>query len=423
MSKAIALRVQVKWLGVLLCTVLLAVGCGSDPVTFIVTSLDDSGPGTLREAISDAGPGDIIDLDVVGEITLSSGELVIGKKLQIQGPGADELAIKGNLVSRVFAIISGGDVAISGVTIALGSNTDGDGGAIVNIGTLTLIDAVVMDSVAGLNGGGISNNGKLTLVNTVVTGNDAGGEGGGIWNAGDFTLTRSTVHNNSSTMGGGISSVGTLTVTYTTVRGNSAVPSGGGGIFTSGITTLTKTTVSGNLSPQGGGIQNFGRLTLTNSTVSGNTAIDQGGGIQNVESLTLINSTISDNTAGKPGGGIHNGSGALTLTNSIIAHSDAGDACGGQGVTSLGHNLDSDGTCGLSFAGDLSNTHPMLSPLQDNGGPTFTQALFTGSPAIDGGDDSVVDAPLVLDSDQRGVARLLGAHVDIGTYEWTSERP
>ena len=423
MSKAIARRIQVKWLGVLLFAALVAVGCGSDPVTFIVTSVEDSGPGTLREAIANASSGDIIDLDVVGEIKLSSGELAIGKELQIQGPGADELAVKGNFVSRVFAITVGGNVAISGVTIANGSNTEGDGGAIVNIGTLTLTDTVVMDSVAGLNGGGISNGGKLTLVNTTVTGNDASGEGGGIWNTGDLTLTDSTITNNSSSWGGGIATVGTLAVTYTTISGNSAVTQGGGGIAISGAATLSKSTVSGNISSVGGGIQNFGRLALTNTTISGNIAINLGGGIQNAESLTLINSTISDNSAGEPGGGIHNGSGALTLTNSIIAHGDAGDACGGQGVTSLGHNLDSDGTCGLSFAGDLSNTDPMLSPLQDNGGPTFTQALLTGSPAIDGGDDSVVDAPLVLESDQRGVARLLGAHVDIGTYEWNSDRP
>jgi len=423
MSKATTRQVHMRWLGVLLWTALVAVGCGSDPVTFIVTSVEDSGPGTLREAIADASSGDIIELNVMGEIALNSGELVIRKELEIQGPGADKLTLKANLVSRVFAITAGGNVAISGVTIAQGSNTDGDGGAIINVGTLTLTDAVVMDSVAGLDGGGISNGGSLTLVNTLVTGNDASGEGGGIWNTGDLTLTNSTIKNNSSTWGGGIASVGTLAVNYTTVSGNAAVAQGGGGIALSGAATLTNTTVSGNFSSLGGGILNFGWLTLTNSTVSGNTAIRQGGGIENVEILTLINTTISDNTAGEPGGGLHNGSGALILTNSIIAHSDTGDACGGREVTSLGHNLDSDGTCGLSGAGDISNTDPMLSPLQDNGGPTFTQALLAGSPAIDGGDDSVMDSPLVLNSDQRGVPRLLGAHVDIGTYEWKSEAP
>ena len=408
---------------------LAVVGCGSDTatsmvaVTLTVTSTEDSGPGTLREAIANAGPGDIIDLDVVGDITLTSGELAIGKELKIQGPGADELTLRANLTSRIFAITAGGSVAISGMTIANGANTAGDGGAIVNVGTLTLTDSIVSGSVAGLDGGGISNTGTLTLVNTTVIDNEATGEGGGIWNTGDLTLTNSTIRSNGSSWGGGIASIGTMNMTYSTVSGNAAGGEGGGGIAVSGAATLRNSTVSGNFSGLGGSIQNFGRLTLTNSTISGNTAVRQGGGIQNMETLTLINTTVSDNTAGEPGGGIHNGSGALTLTNSIIAHGDAGVACGGREVTSLGHNLDTDGSCGLSVAGDLSNTDPILSPLQDNGGPTFTQALLAGSPAIDGGDDSVVAAPLLLDSDLRGVPRLLGTHVDIGTYEWQSAAP
>ena len=405
---------------------LAVAGCGSE--TYTVTSTDDSGAGSLREAIALANSGDSIDFAVTGTITLTSGALVIGKELKIQGPGADGLTLRANLTSRVFVIRAGGNVAILGVTIKDASSS-GVGGAIINIGILTLIDSVVSGSVAGQDGGGIYNSGKLTLVNTAVTGNEASGEaggigeGGGIWNSGDLTLTRSTINSNSSSWGGGIASVGTLTVTNSTISGNAAVPQGGGGIGTSGTATLAKTTVSGNFSTLGGGIQNFGRLTLTNSTVSGNTATRRGGGIENVETLALINTTVSDNAAGEPGGGIHNGSGVLTLTNSIIAHSDVSNACGGREATSLGHNLDSDGTCGLFGAGDLSDTDPMLSPLQDNGGPTFTQALMAGSPAIDGGDDSVVDAPFSLDSDQRGAPRLVGSHVDIGTYEWEAAAP
>ena len=82
-------------------------------------------------------------------------------------------------------------------------------------------------------------------------------------------------------------------------------------------------------------------------------------------------------------------------------------------ITSLGHNLDSDGSCELSGTGDLSSTDPLLGPLQDNGGPTFTHALLPGSPAIDAADDTAAPA-----TDQRGIRRPQGRAGDIGAYEF-----
>ena len=87
--------------------------------------------------------------------------------------------------------------------------------------------------------------------------------------------------------------------------------------------------------------------------------------------------------------------------------------CSGT-ITSLGHNLSSDRSCGFTAVGDLSDSDPKLGPLQDNGGPTFTQALLPGSPAIDAGDDAVV---ATASTDQRGLPRKRGLHVDIGAYE------
>ena len=164
---------------------------------------------------------------------------------------------------------------------------------------------------------------------------------------------------------------------------------------------------------RGGGIQNFGAVALTNSTVSGNSAgLDGGGGIANEGVLTLTNSTMSGNTASANGGGIRNEpAGTVKLTNTIIAGNPSGGDCSGS-VNSLGHNLDSDSTCGLASTGDLSNTDPLLGPLQSNGGLTLTHALPVGSPAFDAGDDSAAQA-----TDQRGVARPQGAASDIGAYE------
>ena len=195
----------------------------------------------------------------------------------------------------------------------------------------------------------------------------------------------------------------------------------GGGVLNNGMLTLTSATLTDNSAVvAGGGIWNiFGTLTLTNSTVSGNSADFGGGGIYNEEgTLALANSTVSDNSA-TTGGGILN-AGTADLTNTIIAGNTAANGPDCSGVpTSLGHNLigTSDG-CNFTLAtGDLININPMLGPLQDNGGPTFTHALLSGSPAIDAGDDSVLGPPHNLTTDQRGFPRLQGAHVDIGAYE------
>ena len=134
-----------------------------------------------------------------------------------------------------------------------------------------------------------------------------------------------------------------------------------------------------------------------------------GGGIHNSGELTLTNSTVSGNSA--PNGAGIASFGTAQLTNTIVANNPAGSDCRGPSVTSLGHNLDSDGTCGLNAAGDLPNTDPLLGPLQDNSGPTFTHALLPGSPAIDASDDTSAPA-----TDQRGVPRSQGPQSDIGAY-------
>ena len=131
----------------------------------------------------------------------------------------------------------------------------------------------------------------------------------------------------------------------------------------------------------------------------------------NFGTITITNSTFSGNGA-STGGGIFNASGAVDLTNVIIANSPSGGDCSGS-ITSLGHNLDSDDTCGLTDTDDLPGADPLLGPLQNNGGATDTHALRRGSPAIDAADN--VSA---LGTDQRGASRPIGADSDIGAYEY-----
>ena len=80
-----------------------------------------------------------------------------------------------------------------------------------------------------------------------------------------------------------------------------------------------------------------------------------------------------------------------------------------RSLTDAGNNIDSGSTCGLNGPGSWSNTNPKLGVLANNGGPTRTMALLSGSPAINAGSSP---APAV---DQRGVKR--GAKPDIGAFE------
>ena len=139
--------------------------------------------------------------------------------------------------------------------------------------------------------------------------------------------------------------------------------------------------------------------------------------------LTISSSTISGNSA-TIGGGISNG-GTATLKNSIVANSSSGGNCSGI-ITSQGHNLSSDATCNFNNTGDLNNTDPMLGPLQNNGGPTQTQALLSGSPAIDAGEPlGCTDGKgHLLKTDQRGKPRPDPEDTggcDMGAYERQSD--
>jgi len=237
--------------------------------------------------------------------------------------------------------------------------------------------------------------------------------------------------------GGGISNngTGTVTVTNSTISGNTA--KNGGGIFnnTSAALTITNSTISGNTANgngpgegDGGGISipTNCTVTLTNSTISGNSA-KQGGGISiNVNNtVTLTNSTISGNSARQFGGGISTALGGVNVRNTLIAVNTAATWPDFSGaLTSQGYNLignTSGTTITGSTTGNQLNVNPGLGPLQNNGGPTFTHALLSGSTAIEGGNSSGSN------TDQRGLARPVDSPVinnatggdgsDIGAYE------
>jgi len=379
--------------------------------TILVSNTNDSGPGSLRQALASASDGDTIDATgVSGAITLSSGELLVDKSVTINGAGADVLAINGNATSHVFEITSDETVTISNLTIRNGRD-DFSGGGI-------------------LNGDGATS----TITNCTVSGNSAGGiqgEGGGIFNGGTLTIINSTVSGNTvgaaggvTGAGGGIFNGGTLTVVNSTVSGNAAVSKmgEGGGIFSDGTLTIVNSTVSGNTAGKGGGIDNAGTataVTITNSTFSGNSVLAYGGACFNEGTLQITNSTLSDNSAGIFGGGVLT-VGTLEIGNTILNQGSSGaniDSFGEVTVTSLGYNLSSDAAGGhLTGPGDQINTDPVLGPLQNNGGPTFTHALLPSSPAINAGNPGFTPPPFF---DQRGAGfdRVVNGRLDIGSFE------
>jgi hypothetical protein len=312
---------------------------------------------------------------------------------------------------------------------------------------VTLANLTIRNGRTAMCGGGINTSGALTATNIIIIGNTAAGNpgcGGGVYNTGRLTINSSTLSQNVASgfhcvfycaggSGGAITNEGTLTVSNSTVSGNIASStrggSSGGGIVNDGTLLLNNSTVSGNSASStrssGGGIENTGSATISNSTFNRNSAVDIGGAIESPEGSTLKinNSTFSRNTAGT-GGAISTYNAPVTLQNSIVANNTGGD-CNGT-VTSNGYNLSSDDTCNFSGPGDLSNTDPMLGPLQNNGGPTKTMALDSGSPAIDAGNPAGCTDGLghLLKTDQRGKPRpdkedTTGC--DIGAFEKQSD--
>ncbi len=361
------------------------------------------------------------------------------------------------------------DVAVTNCTIT-GNNaaSEGGGGIETEGAAVTVMGSTIShNTTAGEeNGGAIASEGGTVTVTdstlTYNTGTDSEGAGGGAIESegGEVTVVRSTISFNTAAgeeNGGAIASEGgEVTLTDCTVVGNQSTGTGNiseGGTISSegGSVTLLRSTISNNTvagDENGGGIDSEGgKVMLTDSTISGNKATgsgedSEGGGAINGEdgSIICINSTIFGNTvAGQQGGGglfLFSRSGTITLVNTIVAGNTATNGPGPDIaglVASADHSLVGDGsTTGLvnghngNLVGSTGHTiNPRLGPLQNNGGLTPTLALLAGSPAIDAGDDSVLGSPDNLTTDQRGpgFARKVGAHVDIGAFEFVPPAP
>ncbi len=370
--------------------------------TFTVTNTNDTGPGSLRQAILDSNVNaeeDTINFDptvfsVPRTITLNGGMSINGsaddilRTLTIVGPGANLLTIDANETGRVFVIEREARAVISGLTLTGGNGSGvdqffGSGGAIVTLG--------------GFIGNGVH---SLVLKDSIVTGNTSGHFGGGLFLIG-FALIENCLITNNRSLGGA-----------------------GGGVATLGQE----------------------RKTFINSTISGNRTHFRGAGIYSIGSeIELVNSTVAFNT-GIPngGGGIDQNDGSfddasVITRNSIISNNLFNGSPGdlnwttvSKGNNIIGHTIGYTPISG-DTATDQMGVDPELDPaLRLNGGIIPNHALSTGSPAIDRGNDCVLtatsaggclDTPIL--TDQRGVTRPQdgdsdgAAHVDIGAFEIT----
>ena len=181
---------------------LSASAASADTITVINTN--DSGPGSLRQALVDANNGDMINFDssLNGQrITLISGELIVDKDVTISGPGAKNLAVDGNAQSRVFDVNPGKTVTIDGLTVTNGrANVFGSGGGIYNnAAALTVTNCTFSGNSATNGGGGIGNSlggATLTVSNCAFSSNSAVHGGGAIGNLGTLTVTSCTISSN-----------------------------------------------------------------------------------------------------------------------------------------------------------------------------------------------------------------------------------
>jgi len=415
----------------------------------VVQNDQSDGPGSLRDTIARAHPGDTITFSPsLGTISLINGDVPLTKPLEIIGPTAYRQDISGVFsAGRVFDVDAGVRATLANVVIRDGHADQG--GGILTGGTLTIANSVITDNFSGTpggydsvpgSGGGIANvGGALTIDDSTISHNGTG-VGKSFRCALAQRATLDTGHRASTGTvngevypfdggpGGGIANIsGTLTIRTSLIADNTT---GDGGDNECGG--------AGDSGGFGGGIYTTGALVMSNSTVTGNTtgrasyagspggSGGSGSGIANNGGIVRItNSTITGNRTGtdtalvSQGGGINNQGGMTTISDTIVATNTAtaGPDCAGT-MTVDGYNLVQN-TSGCTLVGTTAQTttgvDPRLGPVQDNGGPTETTMPLDRSPAI----DVIPLASCGIALDQRGNVRPDNSEgsCDIGAVE------
>lgn len=378
--------------------------CGTPPYV-ISTTTDSTNAGTLRWAVSCCN-GDTLTVPAGTYDVSPLGVLPITRDCTLNGAASATTIITGNDVTRVILLPTTGEtVTFNDVTITHGQIADFGAGIAVTDDNITLnVNRSVLDS-------------------NVATGSNNGGAAIDIEHSGDILNARDTTFSNNAATGtaagGGALTAdngATVAISHCTFVGNTvptalnggiAISSGNGSLTVSNSTFTANTGSSNNPAP-------LGVVSAASSTA--NTSI--------IKNTSFKNNTLT-NGSGGTGDVTVRGSGTTTCTVSNTIISDGCATFEGQAITSGGHNIDTGTSCGFTATGDQQNTDPLLNALANNGGPTDTMSLQGGSPAINGGDDTICAAAPVSGVDQRGYGRpgTGQTHCSVGAFEEAGIEP
>jgi hypothetical protein len=411
----------------------------------VVTNCNDSGAGSLRSAVAHAASGDSIDMSglttsspgcMESRVSLRTGEIKITQKsLTIEGPGSG-FVVTGKYYgatdsienARIFNHTGTGTLALQNFSIRFGhftsaNNASAFGGCIFSKGTVSLVEVNMSQCLAESSNyaafGGAINAKSVHIVKSIIENNSAIG----------------SVHADVIYPAGGYGGAvyvgeGSLYVKYSTISGNKTGgyrTDGGGFSGTAATAYIRNTTISNNTAAHGSAINlytldsdTYTELTVLNSTISNNS----GGGAAleaNVAKVSLYNSTVAFNDGygvnvfppGSAGGVILN---SVILSNNLSATSAPSDFYAPSNVVVGGsHNLVFASTSRLPDD-TIMGKCPLLAPIRNDGGATFTLMPGSGSPAIDVGNNVYNGSGVDVDQRGLGYPRSSGPP-DIGAYE------
>jgi hypothetical protein len=327
---------------------------------------------SFREAINVAAVGDtiIFSRNIRGGTIQLTKTLDIKRRLIIDGPNVRRITVKGDGTFRIFEMHA--VVTIDGLIIKDGNAGTKDGGGINATGTVNLTNVGLLNNSAAHGGAIAISGGNLWIANSLISENTATSDGGG----------------------GGIDSFSpvSIRIVNTTISGNRSLSTadGAGGVRIVNPTDwlITTSTI----------VHNTANGTNSIITAGGLVALDgRPGGLRN--SILALNTGINPDFIGR-GGASYSVVGITRAESGII------NGANGNVVGSADSPVD-----------------PMLGALIDNGGGLQTYALLGGSPAIDGGNNTVAldRSGHSLSVDQRGYDRFANSTVDMGAYEYNSQ--
>lgn len=361
--------------------------------TFSVTNLNDSGPGSLRQAILDANAtsgADVIHITANGQLNLLSPLPPINEAVTIFVPDANTFRvfkIDGQNLHRGL-VITAVPVTITGLTVQ-NSVATGDlrGGGIKSDGPLTLNSVSLLNNSAQGVGGGVFSTGAVTVNNGRFEGNQASGNGGGLFTSGPLIVNGGVVYNNHCVTqfckGGGLYATQALTLTNTQILSNTALQYGGGVYVQGSRLAATGSVVQGNRCIdsfcEGGGLYAQNQLLLVETVVQDNYALGRGGGAVALGAVEISGGRFEANGSEREGGGLL-AAGPLTASNALWLDNSARTNGGGTAVQGNGpvhltashfeNNSGGDGGGGMSVS------------LAD---ATLIEVTFVGNHSVGGG--------------------------------------